>query len=123
MAEERNDLEELAIALANAKDVEANARQARIIAEERLADAIGGKDNGSTSVRCGRIGVTVKRGYNYKIDEPTKFAAEHPDFVRMKPELFVKAYESARTDHPELFAELAAHVTVTPRKASVELKL
>lgn len=121
--DERNDLEELAIALANAKDVEANAKQARIIAEERLADAIGGKDNGSTSVKCGRIGVTVKRGYNYKIDEPAKFASEHPDFVRTKYELYTRGYETARQDNPELFAELAAHVTVTPKKVSVELKL
>lgn len=123
MREERNDLEELAIALANAKDVERNAKEARAKAEEALAEAIGGKDNGSTSVQCGRVGVTVKRGYNYRIDEPTLFANAHPDFVRTKIELDARAYEGVRDGNPELFAELAEHVTVTPKKVSVELKL
>jgi len=120
---ERNDLESLAVALFNAKNAEAEAKSARILAEEALAEAIGGKDNGSTTARCGRLNATVKRGYNYTIDEPTKFAEEHPDFIRVKYELAVKPYEDARTNHPDLFAELSSHVTVKPKKVSVELKV
>lgn len=121
--ENRDDLEQLAIALANAKDVEANAKRARVEAEEALAAAIGGKDVGSTSVQCGRIGATVKRGWNYRIDEPIVFAKEHPDFVKTRIELRDSAYEKVRESNPALFAELSQHVTVTPKKVSVELKL
>ena len=124
--EERNDLEELAIALANAKKTEDEAKAARIAAEEALASAIGGRDIGSTSVKCGQLNVTVKRGFNYKIDQPLKFAEQYPDFVKRteKIEIYAKAYESLReTDPNGLFAEIAAHITATPKKVSVELKL
>ena len=85
------EIENLAIALANAKDVENNAREARIAAEEALADAIGGKDSGSTSVHCGRFRITVKRGFNYKIATPKLFAERFPDFVRVSERIEVNA--------------------------------
>lgn len=120
--EERNDLEELARELFRAKAEEAQAKEARVNAEIALAEAIGGKSNGSTSARCGSLTVTVKRGYNYRIDEPAVFAKEHPDYVRVKYELRDGWYEKAKNDHPELFAQMAQHVTATPKKVSVELK-
>ena len=120
--EERNDLEELARALFRAKAEEAQAKEARVNAEIALAEAIGGKTSGSTTARCGTLTATVKRGFNYRIDEPAVFAKEHPDYVRVKYELRDTWYENAKDEHPELFAEMAKHVTVTPKKVSVELK-
>lgn len=123
MAIERNDLEALAIALANAKDVENQAKAARIEAEEALANAIGGKDNGSTSVKCGRISVTVKRGYNYKVEDIKNFSIEFPQLVKQKFELNSSAYEQERLEDSDVFKAAAMYVTATPAKTSVTLKL
>lgn len=119
------EIEKLAIDLANAKDVENNAKEARIRAEEALADAIGGKESGSTTVHVGRFGITVKRGFNYKIDAPKSFAEEYPDFVRRSERIEInsRTYEQQREANTELYREMAAHVTVTPKKTSVELSL
>lgn len=119
------EIEKLAIDLANAKDVENNAKTARIAAEEALAAAIGGKENGSTTVHVGRFGITVKRGFNYKIDAPKAFADQYPDFVRssVKIDINERAYETQREADTELYREMAQHVTVTPKKTSVTLSL
>lgn len=119
------EIEKLAIALANAKDVENNARAARIEAEEALAAAIGGKETGSTTVHVGRFGITVKRGFNYRIDTPKLFAERYPDFVRVSERVEVNArtYELQREANTELYREMSQHVTVTPKKVGVELSL
>ena len=120
-----SEIETLAIALANAKDVENNARLARVEAEEALANAIGGKDVGSTTVHAGRFGITVRRGYNYKIDEPKSFAEEYPDFVRRSEriEINARAYETQREANTELYREMARRVSVSKKKVSVELSV
>lgn len=115
-------LENLARALFRAKAAEAQAKEARIAAEEALADAIGGRDSGSTTVQCGSLKATVKRGWNYRLSEPIKFRELFPDYVREKIELRDRNYEEARATRPELFAELSKFVTATPKKVSVELK-
>lgn len=122
---ERNDLEALAIALVNAKQNEDEAKKARIEAEEKLAEAIGGADMGTTSAKCGRIGVSVKRGYSYRIDAPQSFAKEFPDFVKVREsiEIIPAKYEVQREADSKLYREMSEHVTVTPRKVAVELKL
>lgn len=119
------EIENLAIALANAKDVENNARLARIAAEEALANAIGGRDNGSTTSHAGRFRITIRRGFNYKIETPKKFADKYPDFVRITEhiELNNRAYELQREADTELYREMAQFVTTTPKKVSVDLAL
>lgn len=119
----RDDLEGLAIALANAKKLEDEARKARLEAEEKLASAIGGRDVGSTSVNCGGIKVTVKRGYSYKADDLAALAKAFPELVRTRSEVHASAYERLRNEDEKAFAEASKFVTATPRKAAVELKL
>lgn len=123
MTDVRDDLEALAIELANAKEVEAQAKAARIKAEEALADAIGGKEIGSTSVKCGRISASVKRGYNYKVEDIKAFSIEFPMFVKSELKLNTSAYESERREDSVLFKEAAKYVSATPSKPSVSLKL
>lgn len=122
-AENRNDLEALAIELANAKKLEDEAKKASIAAEEKLAAAIGGKDSGSTSVNCGGIKVTVKRGWNYKVEDIASFAEQFPGLVKTKQELHASAYERLRDSDEQAFADAAFYVTATPKKVSIELKL
>ena len=121
----RDDLKGLAVALANAKKLEDEAKKARIEAELKLAAAIGGKDNGSTSVNCGGIKVTIKRGYNYKVEDMDAFAERFPALVKTETEteLHATAYEKLRDTDEQAFADAAFYVTATPKKASVELKL
>lgn len=121
--ENRDDLEALAIELANAKKLEDEAKKARIAAEEKLAAAIGGKDSGSTSVSCGGIKVTVKRGWSYKVEDIASFAERFPALVKTKTELHTSAYEKLRDSDEQAFADAAFYVTATPKKVSVELKL
>lgn len=123
MAEVRDDLEALAIELCNAKDVENQAKIARVKAEEALAEAIGGKDIGSTSVKCGRISVSVKRGYNYKVEDMKAFSIEFPMLVKQEFKLNASAYEAERREDSNIYAEAAKYVTATPAKVSVTLKL
>jgi hypothetical protein len=73
------------------------------------------------------IKATVKRGLNYKADITAIRAIDVPDLpLKFKPasyELAEVAYESLRESNPTLFAAIAKHVTTTPKKVSVELKL
>jgi len=123
---EETSIEKLAIALANAKNVEAEAKIARIKAEEELASALGGKENGSSTFHVGRFGITVKRGMNYKIDiDQDEFADRFPELARVskKVEVFIKAYEAEREVNSDLFKSASKFVTTTPKKVAVELKL
>lgn len=119
----RDDLEALAIDLANAKAAEEAAKNVRLECEAKLAEALGGKEDGSQSYTCGRLKVTLKRGWNYKADVEWFAANGHGDLLKTKTEFVGSAYEKLRDSDPGLFRELAGHVVATPKKASVELKL
>ena len=119
----RDDLEALAIDLFNAKKAEEQAKTARIAAEEKLAAAIGGKDSGSTSVKCGGVKVKVERGWNYKVENIEAFAERFPALVKTRFELHDSAYKKLRKTDEQAFADAAFYVTATPKKVSIELKL
>ena len=119
----RDDLESLAIDLANAKAAEEAAKKVRLECEAKLAEALGGNEDGSQSYTCGRLKVTLKRGWNYKADVEWFAENGHGYLLRMKAEFIGAAYENLRDSDPGLFRELAGHVVATPKKASVELKL
>lgn len=119
-AEMRDDCEALAVALANAKRTEDEAKKARIEAEEKLAAALGGKSNGSSSFSCGCLKVTVKRGYSYSVENIETFASKFPEFVKTKTELNSRAYEEAIRSG---CTEATEYVTVKPKKVAVEIKM
>lgn len=119
-------LENLAVALAQAKAAEEQAKEARIKAEEALvnaARAINGleiKSDGSTSFKAGQVKVTVKNGWSYKVSDIEEFSKRFPACVKTETK-FSEALYKKMSDKDKLEAE--KYVTATPKKTAVELKL
>ena len=118
------DIESLVADLYNAKKAEEQAKAARIAAEEAVAAALGGPDNGSHTFTTGTLKVTVKRGYNYKVSDMDEFETKYPSLVKttVKKELDAKEYETMRVNCDDV-SDIAAYITATPKKVSVELKM
>lgn len=118
------DIESLVADLYNAKKAEEQAKAARIAAEEAVAAALGGPDNGSHTFTTGTLKVTVKRGYNYKVSDMDEFETKYPSLVKttVKKELDAKEYEAMRVNCDDV-SDIAAYITATPKKVSVELKM
>lgn len=126
-------LNELAKSLFEARRDEAAASARRIEAEEAIAVLVQTADNGSKTVDCGDgLKVTVKREMGYKADLTAIRALDIEDgLLPVLPtppipggyEFDKKAYEKLRDDRPDVFAIIAAHVEVKPRKVAVSLKL
>lgn len=118
------DIESLVADLYNAKKAEEQAKAARIAAEEAVAAALGGPDNGSHTFTTGTLKVTVKRGYNYKVSDMDEFETKFPSLVKttVKKELDAKEYEAMRVNCDDV-SDIAAYITATPKKVSVELKM
>ena len=119
-----NDIETLVSDLYNAKKAEEQAKTARIAAEEAVASALGGPENGSKTFMTGTLKVTVKRGYNYKVSDMGALEAKYPSLVKttVKKELDAKEYEAMRVNCDDV-SDIAAYITATPKKVSVELKM
>ncbi|MFZ5832266.1 MAG: DUF7173 family protein [Planctomycetota bacterium] len=131
--ETAKQLAELANLLTAAKSEEKLAEGKRIEIEERIAALIPGPERGQKTVALpdGRK-LTVERGFNYRADcaEIEKLfttgavSGEFPPTkVKTTRELDVTGYEWYRTNDPDSFALLAQHVTVTPKKIAVSLKV
>ena len=118
------DIESLVADLYNAKKAEEQAKTARIAAEEAVAAALGGPENGSHTFTTGTLKVTVKRGYNYKVSDMDEFETKYPSLVKttVKKELDAKEYEAMRVNCDDV-SDIAAYITATPKKVSVELKM
>lgn len=118
------DIESLVADLYNAKKAEEQAKAARIAAEEAVAAALGSPDNGSHTFTTGTLKVTVKRGYNYKVSDMDEFETKFPSLVKttVKKELDAKEYEAMRVNCDDV-SDIAAYITATPKKVSVELKM
>ena len=117
------DIESLVADLYNAKKAEEQAKAARIAAEEAVAAALGGPDNGSHTFTTGTLKVTVKRGYNYKVSDMDEFETKFPSLVKttVKKELDAKEYETMRVNFDDV-SDIAADITATPKKVPVEHK-
>ena len=120
-------INELAGRLFDAKREEEEAKQARIYVEEQIAALVETPESGSKTVDAGNgLKLTVKRSLNYKADMDgiitlDGMVANLP--IKTKREFDAKAYEEIREKSPKDFALLAKHVSVTPAKTSVTLKL
>lgn len=116
-------IDELAKALSIARIQEAEAREARIAAEEALIAQleIGESERKTLKTDVG-LKVVVQSGLNYKLAK-----IFDPDTVPykqvIKTELDTKAYEQMRQEDPKAFAKASEYVTVTPKKTSVTLSV
>ena len=120
---DETNIEALVATLYNAKKAEEQAKAARIEAEEAVAAALGGPEDGSRTFTTATLKVVVKRGYNYKVSDMEAFKAKFPSLVKttIKNELDVKEYEALRLNCD--VSDAAEFITVTPKKVSVELKM
>jgi hypothetical protein len=120
--QEVNKIEARVAELYNAKKAEEQAKKARVEAEEAVAAALGGPENGSRTFTTGTLKVTIKRGFNYKVSDMEAFKMAYPALVKttIKDELDAKAYELAIASGP---TDATEFVSVTPKKVSVELKM
>lgn len=131
-------LKSLTVDLAAARNDEAEAKKRRIQAEEAIVALLDPGDKSTITIDPGNgLKVTVKTelGYKADIDEILKIDS---DLIKatVKQELDVKAYEELRErkgrfaplsmsaeNAERLFARISEHVTVSPKKPSVSLKV
>lgn len=125
-------LDELLNDLIRKKKAEREANLARIAAEQALLACLDERpERGSAKLEGTHVRATAKFGLNYKADVAGMRNVEWPDTdvglpLEKIPESYefdARAYEALRVSHPKLAAKLAAFVTTTPAKPSVELKL
>ena len=127
------DMAILADDLYTAKKAEDAAKAQRISVEEAIAALVETGDNGSKTVAASdHFKVTVKRALRYAADMDAIMQMKLPEGVAPlkvippQPEMLEfdsKAYEGLREKDPATFNQIAAHVTATPAKVSVSLKL
>ena len=129
-------LDILARNLLVAKHNEEIARRSRIEIEERIIGEIAfAEDRGQKTVTLeDGTKIVVKKELSYKVDfdalEEERFPLDKdgdppplPTKSKTTRELDVKGYEWYREHNPDVFRIIAQHVTVTPRKPSVEVKV
>lgn len=130
------ELRGLARKLVCAKAAEEQAKTARVLAEKTLTSLIPGPENGQKTVTLeDGVKITVKRGLKYKADIPAiktvfqqvskqvKQEVNPPIKIQTTQALDEKIYEWYRKQVPEIFKLISGHVTVTPMKASVTVKI
>lgn len=132
MTPELEMLTELVRKLRVAKAAESIAKEKRIAVEEQVALFVPTPEVGQGTITLpDGSKVVVKRGLNYranldKVEEifiPTMIQQwMAPIKTKATRELDIRGYEWYKTQQPELFARMAEHVVVTPKKVSVELK-
>lgn len=118
--------------LKQAKSREREANEARIVFEEALVDYLKKTgyeipDSGQATFGADSYKFKVVNGYNYKMDatkvkEICKAAGlgNHPPIKQtVKEELYPKAWEWYRTQHPAVFAKLTSAVEAKPKKTAV----
>lgn len=119
-----------------AKHNEEIARKERIAIEERIIEEIAfAEDRGQKTVTLkDGTKIVVKKELSYKVDfdalEEERFPLDEdgdpppmPTKSKTTRELDVKGYEWYREHRPDVFRIIAQHVTATPRKPSVEVKV
>lgn len=119
-------LEQLALELYDAKDVENEAKAKRIEIEEQILDLVVCDDIGSVTVQAGKLKVNVRKGVSFSADIPAmmeeiKDVAGLPLVV--KREFDDKAYLELEKYNPDMFRRVSQFVTSKPKKPAVTLKL
>lgn len=116
-------IDELAAKLVQARHAEAEARSARVEAEEALIAQIElGEQERKTLKTDNGLKLTFQSGLSYKMAK--EFDVQIVPAKRTeKVELDVKAYEALRESDPAAFKTASQHVTVTPKKTSVSVAI
>ena len=128
--EEAARLYVLSVNLRTAKDRENGMKARRIAIEEQIAALIPGPETGQkTVVVKDGSKLVITRGLSYKADlekiESDLKDSDWPAPIATKTtrSLDVKGYEWYKKECQPVFQQIAQHVSVTPKKVSVALKL
>ena len=123
-----NTIDQLAYALEVAKQHEAEARNARLAAEDALIQAVGLKDEGTTSTKTDWYKVSVTQSltrtltpdFAERLDalDPAIFCA----VIRNKPEVNVSALKQLATANPDAYRLVCSAVVTKPAKPSVKVE-
>jgi hypothetical protein len=122
--------EPLATAVADyiaAKRDEEAAKKTRIAAEERILALQPAREEGSTTVEAGGYKVTLTGALAYKLDDIDTLrnitARWDANLVplKTKTELDAAGCKFLRRERPDLWAQLARVVTISPAKTSVKV--
>jgi len=125
-------IEELSYELLAAKIAEMECVYKRVDAENSIAALVPTGDIGQKTVTLpGGTKVTVKRGLNYKADVQAVEGMScwdgltYPAPIKVKTtrELDEKGYEWIRENDPFTFQVISSHITVTPKKVAVSIKV
>ena len=124
-------LEDLFVLLREAKEMVTVAKGEQTAIEHEIVAQIEDRPtNGSMTLKGGAMRCSVKFGMNYKanVDGMRGLEGEVADHLPLKHEpakwvLDKKAYEALRDSRPDLFAQVAAHVTANPAKVGLTLKV
>lgn len=116
-------IDELAAKLVQARHAEAEARTARVEAEEALIAQIElGEQERKTLKTDNGLKLTFQSGLSYKLAKGCNAEAV-PVKRTEKIDLDTKAYEALRESDPETFKDISQYVTVTPKKTSVSVAI
>jgi uncharacterized ubiquitin-like protein YukD len=117
--------------LEEAKSVEHDAKENRIMLEEQIAKLLGGPDDGGkTFTLDDKSKVTITRGFLFSAEcEDIKklyilngFDSPAPVGWKKELKLDTKAYKELATKYPSIYKQVAQYVTVKPKKTSVTIK-
>ena len=122
-------IEQLATQLVAAKAAENAANKARVAIEEQIVSMIGAREEGSATTELANgLKLTITGKMTYKADMPTllTICQTLPEALRpIKTE--VKLDETGakylRNNEPEVWAQLAPAITITPAKTAVSVKV
>lgn len=109
----------------DAKARETKARADRIELELELAECLECPEGGSKTHELEGYKVTVKRPINTRVDWDAFLSVGVADRllpVKNKPALDPDGWAYLRNKEPEIYSQLAAHVTNTPGKPALTVK-
>lgn len=120
--------EQVAEQLIAAKADESAANKRRVEIEQILIDRFGAKPEGSTTHELAnglKVTLTGKMSYKADMEMLTQLSSNLPPNMRpikTEPKLDETGAKYLRNNEPEIWAQLAAAITVKPAKTSVEIK-
>lgn len=124
-------IDSLVRSLATAKKTEERVKMHRIEWEERIAEKLGGPEDGAkTHTLEDGTKVTITRGFNFAADcEKIRMlfrreGYDHGAPIRQKTSvtLDIAAYKAYASAFPSVYRKITEFVTVTPKKTSVVLQ-
>lgn len=120
-------IDDLAIALKEAKAAETAARNARLEIEELIIDAVGSKEEGAFNADGDNYRLTTTGKLNRKIDDVRGLERVLPgDFfkrlVKVSHSIDTKELRYLHDNEPDIYKTVSGYITTKPAKTAVSVK-